>query len=507
MALTCPNINLPEWKQLEANHPDLAYFYWDKYDGEIPSDLLKETPDVLNKKLKEGFLKDWNVEVADYDSIKDALGHDSTQMIDLLSKFIALEKGESLDKSTAFFAFRMLGKQNNKVISELRYRVNAWDKYKEKFDFYKKELFNQTGFIKNRKDWINAVRDKVIVDYLAETIVEYDKNPIEFENVTDRKWTQEDFTFFAKLARAIRNFFQKLGVIQNSKEESQKIAKNIVTQIAHEVLTQEYDILNYELEEGQVQKYYENTIASDKKAKEIVEYHQDNGMVLTGSLALRKAGTVYRTLEENLHDLDFVVPFETSDAPVNQEILREIKKRQGGNLQASGKKTLEIIEDLHWFSNFKSQYPSYQLLQGFYGSEHGSYESFTVTGVVDGEFYESNGTHEVTNNDGTTTNIKHEKGDWIEGTGYIVDHFVRLEPNQEEHENYFKLWKEIMIAKLKMGRSKDLTDFKYFVPFTKSTDSFNFYYKDWVYQSLGVSKFKRFPLITPEQQEQINNCK
>ena len=101
--------------------------------------------------------------------------------------------------------------------------------------------------------------------------------------------------------------------------------------------------------------------------------------------------------------------------------------------------------------------------------------------MINGEFYENNGKHEKLQKDGSIKIVEHKKGDWIENTGYVIDFFIRLEPHQEEHENYFKLWKEIMIAKLLMNRNKDLTDFKEFVPYLKSIDKYNFYYPDWVY--------------------------
>ena len=47
---TCPNINLPEWKALEAAKPDLAYYLWDKYNGEVPAkELLDTSPEILTK--------------------------------------------------------------------------------------------------------------------------------------------------------------------------------------------------------------------------------------------------------------------------------------------------------------------------------------------------------------------------------------------------------------------------------------------------------------------------
>ena len=53
---TCPNINLPEWKALEAAKPDLAYYLWDKYNGEVPAkELLDKTISPMGGRL----LKRW----------------------------------------------------------------------------------------------------------------------------------------------------------------------------------------------------------------------------------------------------------------------------------------------------------------------------------------------------------------------------------------------------------------------------------------------------------------
>jgi len=454
----------------------------------------------FNTKAKK-FLQDFNFDIKEYDSIKSALGYDSNQMIDLASKFVAVEEDVLLDKSLAYVGYMFLGKENSKIKSDLRFRIKNWDRYEEVFNRFKEQVSKEEGYIENKSEWINKIRDKVIVEFLSEHIVEYAKNPQEFEKTYNRKWTQEDFTFFQKLLRKILNLFK-------SKQQDANTITNLAYQLSHEILNREYDILDYNLAEDQIQKYYKDTIEQDPQAKDIVEFSQKEGIVLTGSLALRYAGTVYRTEQETLHDLDFVVPYNINKEEKELKALMTYKAMHPDmTLEEFGNVTFKMIDEFSWFQKLQEKYPTYKKLYGFYGKEHKSFESYTLTGVIDGQFYESNGTHTEVNNKGITVTKKHKKGEYIKDTGYIIDHFVRMTPNQEEHENYFKLWKEIMIAKLKMGRSKDLTDFKYFVPFTKSTDSFNFYYKDWVYQSLGVSKFKRFPLITPEQQEQINNCK
>ena len=41
--MICPNKNLPEWKALEEKHPDLALYYWSRYEGNIPKFLLDDS--------------------------------------------------------------------------------------------------------------------------------------------------------------------------------------------------------------------------------------------------------------------------------------------------------------------------------------------------------------------------------------------------------------------------------------------------------------------------------
>jgi hypothetical protein len=278
---------------------------------------------------------------------------------------------------------------------------------------------------------------------------------------------------------------------------------NIGVSIADEILNQNYQYFNYNLKEDQIRKYYKNTIESDTFAKSLVEFGQKElNLVLTGSLALRKAGTVYRTADETIHDIDWVVPYELNSSPQNQEVYNDIVNNEYAAIRDSyieglkiddvSKNTLTHIQRLDWFSKFKDRYPSFEFVQGFYGGEHTKKESFTAQGVIDGQFYEEDGYHTEqysfykkdpkTKKPVKTTvsrKVKHRKGEWVKETGYVVDFFVRLQPKQEEHENYFKLWKEIMIAKLKMGRDKDFIDWKAFVPYVKSKDSYNFNYEGY----------------------------
>jgi hypothetical protein len=442
----------------------------------------------LNQQLIDGFLKDFNITTSEYNNLKEDIGIDALTASDLIAKSIAYKKGESILPEVAYFAYSILGKQNNKLRSELRYLVNNWEKYKERFDYHSKQVKSREGFIEDSNEWKNKIRDLVILDFLQEKMGQYYLNPTGFEKSLDTKWTREDFSLWNKIVQ----FFEDiLSNFSDKYKNSEKKLSDIGLAIADEILNNNYEYFNYELKDDQIQKYYNRTIDSDPFAKELVEFGQNElGIVLTGSLALRRAGTVYRTEEETLHDIDWVVPFELNSSEENKNVLEKIKGYQGIDKTVSAVAAQDEVKNFNWFKKFQDRYPNFKIINSFYGAEHQAYESLTTQGVIDGEFYEEDGYHEEEisyyKKDPETkkpikvkeiTKVKHKKGDWIKDTGYVIDFFIRLAPYQEEHENYFKLWKEIMIAKIKMGRDKDFTDWKAFVPYLKSKDSFNFNYE------------------------------
>lgn len=49
MALFCPNINSPEYKKLLSavdGNSNLAYYYWNKFEGNLPNDFYTNTQQV-----------------------------------------------------------------------------------------------------------------------------------------------------------------------------------------------------------------------------------------------------------------------------------------------------------------------------------------------------------------------------------------------------------------------------------------------------------------------------
>lgn len=486
--MACPNKNLESWKTLAAAQGEkMAYYLWDKYDGKVPERFNKS----LNQTLIDGFLKDFNITTEEYDDLNNVLGFDAKTASDFLEKVIAYEKGQTISPEAAYFAFSMLGKQNSKIRSELRYLIYKWPKFKERFSFHMAELKKQKEFYKVKKDWKGAVRDRVVYDFLKENIESYYMDPVKFEKNLNTRWVGKDFKENMNLwERFLKWLDDVLSMFSNKHKSQLEQLNNLGLGIASEILDRNYEYFKYDLAEGQIQKYYEDTIATDPFAKDLVEFGQkDVGLILTGSLAVRKAGTLYRTEDETIHDIDWVVPHYTASNDENKEIYNKILNYQGPDLKFAAAAALDYIEDFSFIKKFKEKYPTYKTTNVFYGE---GYDTLTVQGVVDGEFYTEDGKHDeqisyYVRDPKTKRPVKvketisknHKKGEPIKDTGYALDFFVRLKPGQDEHINYFKLWKEIFIAKLKMGRDKDFIDFKTFIPFTKSKDDFRFNYKGW----------------------------
>ena len=508
---TCPNKNLQSWKDLvNAQGEKIAYYLWDKYGGSVPDRYMKS----LNEELVDGFLKDFGITATEYDDFKNDVGIDAYAAADLVAKSIAYQKGQSIAPEVAYFAYQMLGKQNSKIRSNLRYFIYSWDKFRERFNHHKNVIQQKEGFIPDSEKWKRKIRDLVILDFLKENIESYYLNPKEFKKSMDTKWVGKDFkenmNLFERFMAFIEDLLSKFS--NKHKAKAQKL-EDLGLAIADEILNKNYEYFKYNLSQGQFQKYFKDTIESDPFAKEIVEFGQDIGLILTGSLALRRAGTIYRTADETLHDIDWVIPYDTNFIDENKEVFRKIKNAQGPDKMASANLSKEYVPEFSWYKKMKEKYPSMTLINSFYDKD-GDYESLTAQAVVGGEFYLEDGVHQeekfyYVREDGRPVKKKkivqrsHRAGDHIADTGYVIDFFIRLKPGQDEHENYFKLWKEIMIAKLKMGRDKDFIDWKAFTPFLKSRDSFNFNFEGYRHINYEDSQNNAFDDFQPEVKEEV----
>jgi len=122
-----------------------------------------------------------------------------------------------------------------------------------------------------------------------------------------KEWFNSILDFFSNLNNAANKF---LGTVD---EDGYIDINELLDKIATEVLHKDYSRLN----KVDSKKYnlldYTETIANQTKkdgglAVDFMKWYSSIGNIITGSLAYRKQGTVYRPQIESLHDIDMVVP-------------------------------------------------------------------------------------------------------------------------------------------------------------------------------------------------------
>jgi len=444
-----------------------------------------------------------------------------TSATDVMQKFVAIAKSKEnieLPKQAAYIIHEMLGRKN-KLSKDLWFNIEKWSKFQEIHDKYKNKNVEDIveDYVdltpderKTYQDQINNntnpfAKKMAIVALIQEALESYSELGV----TPKTKRMSEDVTreYFEK--RGFRNVYEKNLIIRLVNELLNWINENIFnnerfetyneakledlaldiiddiykedydkftrgyTKVGNEIITPKGDVL--------VLKNYEESINSDPNAASImnnllnhiyVNADKNIGPKLSGSAATRKYGSTYRDANEAFHDFDIVIPLSMHILEENYPKILKIIQHNVHNLspEVVNKLLMPLIKEQSWYKNLKNIYPNWTLLNAFVGRDHKKGESITVTGVINGEF---------------------KRGKYVEKTGTIVDFFVRTQEsdgNKEEFDNYWKTWKGIYEAKLKMGRLKDLTDFIYFDPFIK--DKYKFTAKGYRYFSFGESNDK-----------------
>ena len=393
----------------------------------------------LNHSLIDGFLKDFNFNVQEYNKIKDDLGIGVSSMTDLLHKVLVYNREKSISREVAYVALSLLGKENNKLARDLRYNIHTWSKYEERFDFHKNRIFEEEGFINNTKEWKRAVRERVIADFLGETIVDQFHNETPFTKIPamGRKLNKIDFLemkypFLRRLLSQIKRVLRSIGIPVSSTASFDRL-EEVSRNIAGEIISQEYQILDYKKNENQLQKDYWGTLRTDPKAEGIVNHILNKGAILVGSLALRKDGTMYRSPIESLHDLDFVVPYSTvKKGGILAKRLNGLasKFKTGKRLVGQDKKDFreasrDIIENSLIYKDIKRKYPGFKFVNTFFSGSN----VLVFQGVIDGQYY----TRPTLVRDGLNVKIA-QTGDHIQHTGHFIDLFFRVSPAYSHSE-------------------------------------------------------------------------
>jgi hypothetical protein len=449
--------------------------------------------------------------------------------VDVMQKFVAIAADKEvveLPKQAAYIMYEMLGRKN-KLNKDLWFNIEKWSGFDAVHSKYKYENLDddvqdymdinpeERTLVENELErGINPFAKKMaIVEFIYETLLTFNEAGVTpktkrlSEDVTKEYFEKRGFrnvyerNILIKLMNQILNWINE-HIYNNERFETYDEAKlqDLVLDMVDDVYKEDYIKFTrgYKMVDGKVitsegnelvLKDYEESVQSDPTAAKIMNNILNNiyinkdrsiGPKLSGSAATRKYGKTYRDVNEAFHDFDIVIPLSMHETEVTYEQILEIVNSNINNLseEVVRKQILPLVQQQTWYKNFKALYPSFKITTAFVGRDHKKGESVTVTGVIDGKF---------------------KNGKYVKNTGTVVDFFVRTKESVgtvEEFDQYWKTWKGIYEAKLKMGRLKDLTDFIFFDPFIKDVYKFT---------NKGYRYFSYAEQLDAKKESEVNN--
>lgn len=409
---------------------------------------------------------------------------------DVLQKFMAFASGQEslLPREVAAAAYTFLGRKTT-LHKALWHNIKLWQDYDKWYNAYNKvndpdlDTFYEDEEFMDQPKFNPFAHKMAIIRFLEESMMRVASGA----RPTEKAMNEDvDVEYFAKrgrlnervgseLERAFKRFYNYLldlfGQPIFKKYDSLSLT-NLGLDIAEDVLKADFYkfIRTIKEKDGKLfnnkgelleLKTYNDTLKNDPVATNLLKRLINNpyiGFKLSGSLTLRRYGTLFRDVKEDLHDIDGVIPLDVfMKDPQYKSFMKwlnetGVRLMQEGRQKEFQKQLTPRLLQLNWYQNLMQEFPQFDLTKTFIGRDHKRGESITIQGEIK-----------------------------IGESTYKMDFFLRTrEGNYPEiFDNYWKDWKQIFEAKLNMGRGKDISDLVYFSPFIQ--DKYKFTNKGFRY--------------------------
>jgi LysM repeat protein len=233
------------------------------------------------------FLKNFGVRSKEFNDFKSKYGVDALGATDVLNKMIWYSKNknaETIPEEAAHMIVMLMG-ETNPIIKELLGDITNWSEYKS----IEKEYMPRYNNVKQVK--IEAV-GKLIAKALVKN---YKANGL-------------NQSLLQKALKAINDFLDKLKTyFKNNLLAQMESTDKLADHIAINVLMGNKEYIG-NLTKSKPRLNYEEALKNNKFAQSIISDFTGMKAKLTGSLALAgKGDAVYRSSEEPIHDIDFIV--------------------------------------------------------------------------------------------------------------------------------------------------------------------------------------------------------
>lgn len=513
--MTCINPNSSLFREQLENIPNpiLASIAIDRASK---VSLKEESERLFNTKLKEKlfpFIEGLGIRIdIDSKALKEFTVKERTPIaaFDFLQKYLALPEdisNKDLLLQSANIIYSFLGTKSE-LFKNIDKSVKNWKKYDSIYASY---FEGGNHLFAHKQTSLHLIAEMLEYgidnEYLGEKRENVDIDKDYFLKRGFRSIYEDNslLVLFNKLWNWINKhlFNNKINFIKTQEE-----LLDIVSDIVDDVYKQSYTkfIRDYVLEDGVFrslkdgslleQKFYDKTFEKDPFIKDFVDSLFESTYInykLTGSQVLRKYGRLLRSITEDLHDVDGIIPLKTFLGEKNSTefynwILEKGLLLSKTNKNKFSKVAFSFLKEQEWYKSLEMIAPSWTFEKAFIGKGHSRGETVTIQGYIE---------HPTETEIDSETKKRRQKR-------YNLDFFLRTAEGNylEIFDNYWKDWKEIFMEKISMGRKKDLNDLIYFIPFKE--DKYKFVTKGFRYFSFLEEKedFVKIPLQENKKEDE-----
>lgn len=321
-----------------------------QYDSLIEAydKAIKSEPNEKLNSLLEKYLQKYSFDINIGEAIK-RFGDDVTGVLDIINKIIYLANNENGQNALTFpeefgHAFvELMGSTTGKRAenADFTFLMNSV----ESTDLYKRVLeeYSDVYKLKDGSPDIYKIKKEAIGKAIGIALVQK----------TDTSVTEKDRSFIERVREFIQKIFAKFRGQEYLSFES------LVNKIADEVLAEDTSRLNkVDQSKYKLLDYYQTIEEQNKrdggKALEFLRFFSSIGNDITGSLAYRLQGAVYRGKLDSLHDIDMQVPQSAHGISFSSpDVARVIELAR----QRNQTELFEVITNSPYFQNIKERYP------------------------------------------------------------------------------------------------------------------------------------------------------
>jgi len=277
-----------------------------EYSKHLQSNLLEtrlmrlkkmEANKELDKDLLD-FLAPMGVRMEELDSLKERFGTDAFGVADILYRVIYASKNRKLDtipEEVAHFYVEMMGTKEG-LGEKLMDKIEGWSEYPKIYAEYSSVYLTREG-----QPDVAKIKKEAIGKAIAEAIIKQYASRSENIPQGERSFWQEVLSLIEK----IRAIFQRSA----NYKPLEVITDEIATKIFNKDYSDTLERIQSVKQKNRELKTYEGTLASIPKVKSVIDKIISLGGILSGSLALRYQGELYRNESEKIHDLDFSIDY------------------------------------------------------------------------------------------------------------------------------------------------------------------------------------------------------